>query len=213
MLVIGLTGSIGMGKSTVAAMLRARGIATLDADAVVHELYGGKAAPLVDAAFPGALTDGVVDRKKLAAMLMAEPGRFARLEAIVHPLVREAEAAFLAAEQRRGADMAVLEIPLLYETGAEMRCDVVIVASAPAAVQRQRVLERPGMTADRLAQLLARQIPDSEKRSRADFIVDTGLSLSGTEAEVDAIVATLRGRSGTAYHRYWAPLVDSTSTT
>jgi dephospho-CoA kinase len=203
MLVIGLTGSIGMGKSTAAARFRALGIPVLDADAVVHALYAGAAVPLVEAAFPGSTTDGRIDRPKLAARLAAEPAGFARLESIVHPLVREAERHFLADESGRGTAMAVLEIPLLLETGGDALVDVVVVVSASEAAQRRRVLERPGMTPERLEQMLARQMPDAEKRRRADFVVDTNGDIAATEAQVDAIVTRLKGRRGQAYHRHW----------
>lgn len=208
MLIVGLTGSIGMGKSTAAARFRVRGVAVLDADAVVHDLYRGPAAALIEAAFPGASVDGVVDRPKLAAMLAVDPAGFRRLEAIVHPLVRTAERDFLMREVARGAALAVLEIPLLFETGGDKLVDVSVVVSASAEEQRLRVLERPGMTATRLDQIVARQLPDAEKRSRADFVVDTNGTIADTEAQVDAIVGALSGRSGAAYHRHWANGVD-----
>ncbi len=204
MLIIGLTGSIGMGKSAVAARFREKGIAVFDADAEVHRLYAGDAAPLIEAAFPGTTTAEGVDRDKLAAELITAPHRFAELEAIVHPLVQAAEASFLRAEAARGASLAVLDVPLLFTTGTDAKVDVVIVASAPPAIQRERVLARPGMTPERLEKLLARQLPDEEQRRRADFIVDTGGSLDESKAQVDAIIARLAGRSGVAYHRFWA---------
>jgi dephospho-CoA kinase len=204
MLVIGLTGSIGMGKSTVAARLRALGIAVCDADAEVHKLYEGAAVAPIETAFPGTTADGKVDRQKLAQTLLDRPDRFKRLEAIVHPLVVAAERAFLRDQVAQGAAMAVLEIPLLLETGGEARVDVVIVCSAPAEAQRARVLQRPGMTAEKLDQLLTRQMPDAEKRSRADFVVDTGGSFAESDAQVDKIVESLQGRSGTAYDKFWA---------
>lgn len=204
MLIIGLTGGIGMGKSTAAARFRANGIAVLDADAEVHRLYAGPAVPLVEAAFPGTTGPAGVDRTKLAAAVLADPAGFKRVEAIIHPLVLEAERAFLRAEKARGATMAVLEVPLLLETGGDKRVDVVIVVSAPADVQRQRVLQRPGMTLEKLGQILLRQMPDAEKRTRADFVVDTGGALAETEAQIDRIIATLRTRSGTAFERAWA---------
>jgi dephospho-CoA kinase len=204
MLVIGLTGGIGMGKSTVAARLRALGIAVCDADAEVHKLYAGAAVPLIEAAFPGTTGDGRVDRQKLAAALLANPAGFKHLEAIVHPLVFEAERTFLHAEVARGAAVAVLEIPLLYETGGERRVDAVIVCSAPSNLQRERVLLRPGMTPEKLEQMLSRQTPDTEKRRRADFVVDTGGSFAESEAQVDRIVESLKGRPATAFAKYWA---------
>ena len=198
MLVIGLTGSIGMGKSTIAARFRALGIAVCDADAEVHKLYAGKAAPLIEASFPGTTANGVVDRAKLGAALVKDPSGFKRLEQIVHPLVFVAERDFLRAEAARGAHMAVLEIPLLLETGGEKRVDVVVVVSAPADVQEARVLQRPGMTREKLATILARQVPDAEKRRRADFVVDTGTTIPESESQVDRIVESLKGRQGTS---------------
>ncbi len=204
MLVVGLTGGIGMGKSTVAGRLRLLGIGVCDADAEVHKLYEGAAVPAIEAAFPGTTGDGKVDRQKLAAALLAAPYRFKELEGIVHPLVLAAERDFLRGEAARGAKMAVLEVPLLFETGGDRRVDVVIVCSAPAEAQRQRVMQRPGMTLERLEQMLSRQIPDDEKRRRADFVVDTGGSFAHTDAQVDRIVESLQDRQGTAYAAYWA---------
>jgi dephospho-CoA kinase len=204
MLVVGLTGSIGMGKSTVAAHFRRCGIAVCDADAEVHKLYDGAAVPLIEAAFPGTTRAGKVDRQKLAAALLGNPEAFKRLEAIVHPLVFAAERRFLREAAMSGAAMAVLEIPLLLETGGETRVDVVVVCSAPPERQRERVMQRPNMTAERLEQMLRRQMPDSEKRVRADFVVDTGGALADTELQVDKLVESLRGRTGTAYRKIWA---------
>jgi dephospho-CoA kinase len=204
MLVVGLTGSIGMGKSTVAARFRALGIAVCDADAEVHKLYEGAAVPLIEAAFPGTTHAGKVDRQRLVAALLAKPEGFKRLEAIVHPLVLAAERRFLQEEAARGAGMAVLEIPLLLETGGERRVDMVVVCSAPADKQRERVLQRPGMTSAKLEQMLKRQMPDPEKRARADFVVDTGGAVADTELQVDRLVESLKGRAGTAYGKVWA---------
>jgi dephospho-CoA kinase len=204
MLVIGLTGSIGMGKSTVAARLRELGIGVCDADAEVHKLYEGAAVAPIEAEFPGTTGNGKVDRQKLAAALLAEPARFKRLEAIVHPLVFAAERAFLIAEAAKGRPMAVIEVPLLLEGGGDARVDVVIVVSAPAAAQRARVLQRPGMTEARFEQILAKQMPDEEKRARADFVVDTGGSHEETYAQVDKVIESLRGRQATAFARCWA---------
>jgi len=203
MQVIGLTGSIGMGKSTIAAMLRERGIDVFDADREVHRLYEGEAVPLVEAAFPGTTSNGRVDRAALAAALGNDAARFRTLERIVHPLVRKGEQAFLDRAGSRGDRAAVLEIPLLFETGLDAHVDVVVVVSAPAGVQRARVLERPGMTAARLDALLARQLPDAEKRARADFVVDTGGSLADSEAQVDAIIAALSSMPAAAYEQHW----------
>jgi dephospho-CoA kinase len=204
MLIVGLTGSIGMGKSTVAARFGSHGIAVCDADAEVHRLYEGLAVPLIEAAFPGTTGNGRVDRQRLAQALMADPEGFRRLEAIVHPLVVAAERAFLHAEAAKGAAVAVLEIPLLLETGGEARVDLVVVCSAPPEKQRERVLKRPNMTPARLDQVLARQMPDAEKRARADFVVDTGGTFAETDAQVDNIVESLKGRKGAAFAKAWA---------
>jgi dephospho-CoA kinase len=204
MLIIGLTGSIGMGKSTAANAFRRRGVAVCDADAEVHKLYAGKAVPLIETAFPGTTTSGGVDRQKLAHVLATDPTGFKRLEAIVHPLVQAAEREFLRAEHARGAVMAVLEIPLLFETGGEQRVDVVVVVSATAATQRARVLQRPGMTPEKLDQLLSRQMPDAVKRGRADFVVDTERPIEECDGEIGRIIDSLANRSGQAYARYWA---------
>ncbi|HUS98408.1 MAG TPA: dephospho-CoA kinase [Hyphomicrobiaceae bacterium] len=204
MLIIGLTGSIGMGKSTVAKRFSERGIGVCDADALVHELYKGAATAPIEAAFPGAVIDGQVDRGRLSAALMAAPEGFKVLEGIVHPLVKAAEVDFLRREAEAGARCAVLEVPLLMETHGEARMDVTVVVSAPADVQRTRVLERPGMTVEKFEQIVERQMPDEEKRRRADFVVDTGQDLAATIAEVDDIIDALSIRQGSAYQRYWA---------
>lgn len=204
MLLVGLTGSIGMGKSTAAARLRQLGVPVCDADAEVHALYRGAAVAPIEAAFPGSTTDGTVDRQKLSAMLLADPASLARLETIVHPLVQAAERTFLIAAHREGASLAVLEIPLLFETSGDARVDVTIVVSAGAEAQRERVLARPGMSEAKLAAILARQLPDAEKRRRADFVVDTSTTYEATDQQIDAIVAALRQRRGTAFQRSWA---------
>lgn len=203
MLIIGLTGSIGMGKSAAADHFRQRGIAVCDADAEVHKLYAGAAVPPIEAEFPGTTGPSGVDRAKLAAALLKDPSAFKRLETIVHPLVREAERAFLAAEMARGAKMAVLEIPLLLETGGERNVDAVVVVSAPPDVQRERVLRRPGMTAEKFTQILSRQMPDEEKRKRAHFVVDTGGALEETYAQIDVVIEALKARAASAYERAW----------
>lgn len=206
MLIIGLTGSIGMGKSTAAARIRALGVAVCDADALVHKLYkpAGAAVAPIEAAFPGTTTaEGGVDRQRLADALLADPSAFKQLEAIVHPLVFEAERRFLNDQAEKGAEKAVLEIPLLFETGGDRRVDVTIVVSAPADVQRERVLARPGMTPEKLDQIVSRQMPDEEKRHRADFVVDTSRSIPETEAQIDRIIAGLGGRQGEAFARDW----------
>ncbi|GJD35615.1 dephospho-CoA kinase [Methylobacterium aerolatum] len=190
--VLGLTGSIGMGKSATAAMFRARGVPVHDADAAVHALYGpgGAAAEAIGRAFPGVLdADGGVDRTALRHAVLGAPERMAALEALVHPLVRAQADAFVA--DHAGAPLVVLDIPLLYETGGEARCDAVAVVSAPAETQRQRVLARPGMTGETFAAILAKQMPDAEKRARADYVIDTGRGFAVAEAEVARIVEAL----------------------
>ena len=204
MLIIGLTGSIGMGKSTAAARFRCNGVPVIDADALVHELYAGAAVAPIEAAFPGVTAEGRIDRQRLSARLLAAPEGFKTLERIVHPLVFEAERGALHAAKAAGADMAVLEIPLLFETRGERRCDVTVVVSATAELQRARVLARPGMSPEKLDAILARQLPDIEKRKRADFVVDTSGDIAATEAPVDRIVVSLRGRQGAAFATHWA---------
>jgi dephospho-CoA kinase len=207
MLIIGLTGSIGMGKSTAAARIRTLGMPVCDADSIVHKLYkaGGAAVAPIEVAFPGSTSEeGGIDRQKLAAALLADPSAYERLEDIVHPLVLEMERRFLHEKAGKGAEKVVLEIPLLFETGGDRRVDVTIVVSAPEEIQRDRVLERAGMTAEKFDQILSRQMPDEEKRRRADFVVDTSRSIPETEAQIDRIMAQLSGRTGTAYAKYWA---------
>jgi dephospho-CoA kinase len=189
MIVLGLTGSIGMGKSTVEGFFAEAGVPVHDADATVHQLYAGTAAPAIEVAFPGTVADGKVDRDRLAQRVIGDAAALKRLEAIVHPLVRRDEERFLADADAAGAKIAVLNIPLLFETGAEARCDAVVVVSAPADVQRARVMARPGMTTERLAALLAKQMPDAEKRARADFVVDTSTDFDSTRAQIRAILA------------------------
>jgi dephospho-CoA kinase len=196
MIVLGLTGSIGMGKSTTAAMFRAFGVPVHDADGAVHRLYAGEAAPLIEAAFPGVVKDGVVDRKALGDRVLGDPAAIRRLEAIVHPLVREAANAFLAEATANRATVAVLDIPLLFETHGEDRVDAVVVVTADPAIQRQRVLARPGMTEERFAQILARQMPDAEKRRRAHFIVDSGHGMASARRQVRDILRAVAGLSG-----------------
>lgn len=196
--VLGLTGSIGMGKSTSADFFRKAGVPVYDSDAAVHALYAGRAAPLVEAAFPGVVVDGVVDRQRLGERVLGDGQALARLEAIVHPLVREEEKTFLDEARRGSAPLVVLDIPLLFETGAEARCDAVVVVSAPADVQRARVLARPGMTAERFERIHVKQMPDSEKRRRADFIVDSSKGFDEAETQVRDIIVAVAGRSGRA---------------
>lgn len=202
MLIVGLTGSIGMGKTTAAKRFAAHGIPVFDADAEVHRLYDGAAAPLVEAAFPGTVADGKVDRRALGAAVVGDPEAFARLEAIVHPLVRDAERRFLMQCVADGHDMAVLEIPLLFETGSDEMVDVTVVVSASAEEQRRRAITRPGMTEEKLQSLLAQQLPDAEKRARADFVVETDGPIEETGVTLDRLIESLRGRSGAAIERW-----------
>jgi dephospho-CoA kinase len=199
MLVLGLTGSIGMGKSTTARFFAEEGVPVLDADAVVHALYDGEAVAAIEAAFPGTSKDGRIDREELSRRVVGDPAALKRLESIVHPLVRAAQARFLADAERSGAPVAVLDVPLLFETGGDQRVDAVVVVSAPADVQRARTLDRAGMTAEKFDALMQKQMPDAEKRRRADFIVDTSQSFDSARAQVRAILATvraIRGRRG-----------------
>jgi dephospho-CoA kinase len=188
MFVLGLTGSLAMGKSTTARVFAEAGVPVHDADAAVHRLYEGEAVAAVEAAFPGATAGGKVDRNKLAAQVLDDPAALQRLEGIVHPLVRESERRFLAQAEEAGAVLAVLDIPLLFETGGDRRVDAVVVVSAPPEVQRRRMLERPGMSEQKLSALLARQLPDAEKRRRADFVVDTSLGFDAARAQVREII-------------------------
>ena len=177
MVILGLTGSIGMGKTVAAGHFRRLGVPVHDSDAAVHRLLapGGAAVDAIAEAFPGTVRDGGVDRRAMAERVFGDDEALERLEAIVHPLVREQTRRFLAGRARRRAPLVVLDVPLLFETGGEHRCDAVVCVSAPAFVQRRRVMRRPGMTAGRFAAILARQMPDAEKRRRADFVVRTGL--------------------------------------
>ncbi|HVK92927.1 MAG TPA: dephospho-CoA kinase [Mycoplana sp.] len=196
MIVVGLTGSIGTGKSTTAAMFRELGVPVHDADATVHDLYRAEAVGPVGQAFPGVVVDGVVDRSALAAELASRPEGFARLEAIIHPLVRGREVAFLDGQRTAGAPFVVLDIPLLFETGGEKRVDKTVVVTCVPETQRSRVLARPGMTEEKFAMLLARQLPDAEKRARADFVVNTDDGLEEARKQVEQIVVTLNKESG-----------------
>jgi len=202
MIIAGLTGSIAMGKTTVANYMRSRGIPVFDSDAAVHALYEGEAAPLIEAAFPGTTKDGKVDREALWRAVVNRPERMRQLEAIVHPLVRRMQWAFLKREKEMGADLAVLEIPLLFETAKRELFDAVIVVSAPPDQQRARLMERPGMTQEKAEALIARQIPDAEKRALADYIVDTGVPLPDTFTQIDAVLADIRSRPATAIEHW-----------
>lgn len=195
MIVLGLTGSVGMGKSTTAAMFREAGVPVWDADAAVHRLYGagGAAVVPVEAAFPGVVRDGAVDRRLLAVKLGSDPAAFERLEAIVHPLVAHDRAEFLAVLEAEGHAVAVVDVPLLFEVGADALVDAVVVVTAPAAVQRDRVLARAGMDETKLAAILGRQMPDAEKRARADFVIDTSYGLDHARSAVHTILGSVRG--------------------
>lgn len=192
MIVVGLTGSIGMGKSTTAKMFAEEGVPVNDSDAVVHDLYRGDAVAPIGIAFPGSVRDGAVDRQELSRQLSAAPEKFQILEAIVHPLVRQREIAFLERHRQSETDIVVLDIPLLFEVKGADRVDVVVVVTCDPQIQRARVLARPGMTEEKLAVILSRQLPDSEKREKADFLIDTGLGLEKAKARVREIIASLR---------------------
>ena len=194
MILIGLTGSIGMGKSTTAAMFREAGVPVYDADAAVHALYdkGGAAVGPVGAAFPGVVKDGKVDREALREAVLGKPDELKRLNAIVHPLVGRDRIGFFQKAEADRADIVVLDIPLLFETGGHANVDAIVVASAPPAMQRERVLARPGMTPERLDAILAQQLADAEKRARAHFVVDTSRGLEPARAQVAEIIAAVR---------------------
>jgi dephospho-CoA kinase len=196
MLVLGLTGSIGMGKSVTASLFAAEGAPVHSADAAVHRLYAGEGAAAVEQAFPGVMADGRIDREKLAQRVLGDREAMARLESIVHPLVRAAEAEFLAAARAAGARIAVLDIPLLLETGSEKRVDAVVVVTAPGAVQRARVLERPGMTAEKLDAILAKQMPDAQKRRRAHFLVDSARGIDSARTQIRGILRAVAAIPG-----------------
>ncbi|HKA72803.1 MAG TPA: dephospho-CoA kinase [Xanthobacteraceae bacterium] len=200
MFILGLTGSISMGKSTTARLFAEAGVPVHDADAAVHRLYDGEATPAIEAAFPGTTAGGKVDRQKLAARVLDDAAAIKRLEEIVHPLVRESEQRFLAASAAQAARVVVLDIPLLFETGGDARVDAVVVVSAPPEVQRARALERPGMTAAKLDAIMAKQMADSEKRARTHFVVDSSRGIDSARAQVHGIlraVASLPGRQQT----------------
>ena len=188
MFILGLTGSLGMGKSTTAKFFAEAGVPVHDADAAVHRLYEGEAVPLIEAAFPGTTAGGRVDRDKLGQRVLGDTTALKKLETIVHPLVRQAEERFLTEAERGGAKIAVLDIPLLFETGGDKRCDAVVVVSAPLGTQRARVMERPGMTEQKFQALRDKQLPDAEKRARADFIVDSGQGVEAARQQVREIL-------------------------
>jgi dephospho-CoA kinase len=188
MMVLGLTGSIGMGKSTASKLFSDAGVPVFEADEAVHALYSGAAAVLIEAEFPGTTRDGVVDRAILARMVFGNPEALKRLEAIVHPLVREMETSFVEGARNAGVPLVVLDIPLLFENGGEARCDLVAVVSAPFEIQRERVMRREGMTQERFDAILARQMPDAEKRVRADIVIDTSGPIENTRHTVHEII-------------------------
>ena len=196
MLRVGLTGSIGMGKSTTADMFRAEGIAVLDSDQLVHDLYKGPAAAEIDRVFPGVVVNGVVDRRRLAARVLDDPAALKRLEGIVHPMVWAARDALIEERRHQGDRIVVFDIPLLFETGAEKDFDVIVVVTAPEDVQKARVLARDGMTEEKFASILSKQTPDSEKRARADYVVHTDKGLDAARKEVRNIVKALEARLG-----------------
>jgi dephospho-CoA kinase len=194
MKVIGLTGSIGMGKSTTADLFAAEGVPVHDADAEVHALYdvGGRAVPLIEAVFPDVVKEGRVNRAALSHRVVGDAAALKQLEEIVHPLMGEARAAFFEAARQAGKDLVLVDVPLLFETGGEARVDVVVVVSAPAEQQRERVLARGGMTPEKFAAILARQMPDAEKRKRADYVIDTGRGIDAAREQVRSVIAALR---------------------
>src|SRR5215813_12833426 len=201
MVIVGLTGSIGMGKSTAAAMLRRMGVPVYDADAAVHALQapGGAALPPIEAAFPGVVKDGVLDRQALGARVFGNKQALRRLEGIVHPLVAQRQRAFLRRAAQRRAKLVVLDIPLLFEGLGERRVDATLVVSAPAFLQRARVMARPGMTADRFEGILGQQVPDAVKRYKADIVIPTGLGLAPTRAALAKAMTRLKRRRGRAW--------------
>ncbi len=188
MIILGLTGSIGMGKSTTAKLFQEAGVPVYDADAAVHKIYEGEAALAIETAFPGTTADGKVDRNKLSAKVVHDPAAMKRLEQIVHPMLGASRQKFLHDAEQSGAPVAVVDIPLLFETGGEKRVDAVVVVTTTPEIQRQRILERDNMTGEKLDALLARQLPDAEKRKRADFVVDTSHGLDPVRARIRDIL-------------------------
>lgn len=191
MIIVGLTGSIGMGKTTTATLFADEGVPVNDADQVVHDLYRSDAVEPIRAMFPDVIVDGVVDRKKLSENLAKNPAKFADLEAVVHPLVRAREKAFLDEQRALGKKVVVLDIPLLFETGDDRRVDKIVVVSCEPDVQRERVLSRPGMTPEKFELILARQTPDAEKRARADYVIDTGHGIDMARSQVKTLLKEL----------------------
>ena len=202
MLIIGLTGSIGMGKSTAANRFRTHNIPVFDADAGVHQLYDGTSVEEIGKVFPLAIADGKVDRKILSSLVLGKPEQLRVLEDIIHPMVKEQQRCFIAKAVAQGVDMAVLEIPLLFETGLDEKVDVTIVVTTSAEIQRERVLRREGMTVDKLASILANQMPDKEKQSRADIVVDTSGMIEETKEKLDIIIESLRNSKGESLRKW-----------
>lgn len=200
MIVVGLTGSIGMGKSTTMRMFADEGVPVIDSDAIVHSLYEGRAAPLVEAAFPGSTRNGRVDRQALSQMVVGDPQALSRLERIVHPLVREEERALIDAARADGAPIVVVDVPLLFETGRDVEVDRIVVVSCAPELQRRRVLARPGMTEAKLEAILARQSPDSRKRERADFVIWTDGGMESARRQVRKVLSRLRRSSNPETH-------------
>ena len=188
MIILGLTGSIGMGKSTTAQLFAEAGVPVYDADAAVHRLYEGEAAPAIEAAFPGTTVDGKVDRTKLSAQVVHDPAAIRRLEQIVHPMLGASRQKFFHDAEQSGAPVAVVDVPLLFETGGEKRVDAVVVVTTTPEIQRQRILARDNMTSEKLDAILARQLPDAEKRRRADFVVDTSHGLDPVRTRIRDIL-------------------------
>ena len=188
MIILGLTGSIGMGKSTTAKLFMEAGVPVYDADAAVHRLYEGEAAPAIEAAFPGTTVNGKVDRNKLSARVVHDPAAMKQLESIVHPMLGASRQKFLLDAEQSGAPVAVIDVPLLFETGGEKRVDAVVVVTTTSEIQRQRILARDNMTPEKLDAILARQLPDAEKRARADFVVDTSDGLEPVRARIRDIL-------------------------
>ena len=188
MIILGLTGSIGMGKSTTAKLFAEAGVPVYDADATVHRLYEGEAAPAIEAAFPGTTANGKVNRNRLSAQVVHDPAAIKRLESIVHPMLGASRQKFLHEAEQSGAPVAVVDVPLLYETGGETRVDAVVVVTTKPEIQRERILARENMTGEKLDALLARQLPDAEKRKRADFVVDTSHGLDPVRARIRDIL-------------------------
>ncbi len=189
MIILGLTGSIGMGKSTTAKLFAEASVPVYDADATVHRLYEGEAAPAIEAAFPGTTVDGKVDRTRLSARVVHDPAAMKQLEQIVHPMLGASRQRFLAEAERSGASVAVVDVPLLFETGGEKRVDAVVVVTTSPEIQREQILARDNMTSEKLDAILARQLPDAEKRKRADFVVDTSHGLDPVRAQIRDILA------------------------